>query len=376
MRLPIPDILSPAVLNATVEEIHVRNTALQSIFGGPLLGGNTVDIGGRNFAWDVADPTREIATGRAPGTGPSKQKPKNNDWVTGRFPRVHEAIVLDYEQIHNQRAIGGPVGEIDRAGRSYIARQAMIKKQRVSNHIEFQLAAMLRGTYYYSIDGDDLIPSFTSGDITVDFRIPSGNKLIGASFATGLDPLGEGNIIDASWATTSTKIIEHLYKIDDAMTRLWGGRLGHVVTTSKVMMSVFNNTQVQQFAGTSVSPFEVVQKQLNPEQVDFRIRIRGADWVQFHVVNESLNLNGTATRMIPEGYCSFIPDVGGDWFEYWNGSEIVVPWVGQQGYEAFGMHFWAKPIDEPAGYKLMSVHNGIPALHKPKALMFARVQND
>lgn len=374
--LPMPDLLAPSVLNRTVVEIEVLNTHLQSIVGGPMMGGDSIDIGGRNFAWDIADPTREIATSRAPGTGPSQQKPKRNDWVTGRFPRAHESIKLDYEQIHNQRPIGGPVSEIDRAGRQFIARQQMIIKQRFANLIEFQIAAMLRGKYYYSVDGDDLINSFSSGDVTVDYRIPAGNLLVGASFAAGLDPLGEGNIIDATWAATSTKIIEHLYKIDDAMTRYTGGRLAHVITTSKVMMSIFNNTQVQQFAGTSVSPFETVQKLPGEAGPAFFMRLRGCDWIKFHVVNESLNLNGTATRMIPEGYCSFLPEISSAWYEYWNGSEIVVPWVGQQGYEAYGMHFWAKPIDEPAGYKLMAVHNGIPALLKPKSIMFARVQND
>ena len=65
--------------------------------------------------------------------------------------------------------------------------------QRFANLIEFQTAAMLRGSYSYFDDGDDLRHSFEDGPVTVNFRIPSGNL-------NHLNMLGAGDILAADWS--------------------------------------------------------------------------------------------------------------------------------------------------------------------------------
>src|SRR5256886_16447910 len=66
--------------------------------------------------------------------------------------------------------------------------------QRFANLIEFQTAAMIRGQYSYTTDGDLLRHGFTGSDTTINYQIPAGNL-------NQLDMLGSGNILNADWAT-------------------------------------------------------------------------------------------------------------------------------------------------------------------------------
>jgi hypothetical protein len=362
--------LAPAVVNEAVAELVVDNESLQNLFGGQMNGPNVKRIPGRNFGWDVFNPTREVASARLPGTGPSRSNNQPVDVVTGRFPRVHESIPLLGEEVHNQRRIGGQPGELDTLGQSYITEQEQILKQRVVNHREFQFAAMLRGSYTYSFTGDDLIPAFTGGSITINFRVPTCNL---SSAVPGLDPNGNGNIITAAWSTAGTKILDHLFEVDKQMKILTGKRLKHVVCNASVWKSVTNNTQVQASAGTANVYFDRLE-QVTDGSEDFTAVLRGCPWVLWHINNEVLNLNGTVTQMIQDDYATFLPNVAPTWIQYWEGSEPVCEWVGRPWTEQYGAYFYATPTANPAGYELISLMNGLPAPKNPKAIMTAKVQ--
>lgn len=378
MPQSIPEMLAPTVINAVVSELQVENTQFQNVFGGPF-NSRAVDKGGRFFGWDVFNATREAARGRAAGEPHGRRKAQKVDTVTGRFPRVAEGIELKYEEIHNQRRIGGPASEIDKRGADYITRQEAFLKQVYSNHVEMQWAAMLRGKLFFTINGDDLLPVLdepASGEYeTIDFRIPAANKLIGPSFAAGLDPLATGtNIITATWSNSATDIPKQIYGIDEAMTVLSGFRLRHVFCRTSVWINVLNNTAVRSLAGTAVQPFQYVNQGESLGKESFTAVLAGIPWVQWHVCNEVVTVDGSTVRLLPDDYCAFVPEPSAQWYEYWNGSEIVVPWVGMPAFEAYGPYFWAVPKAQPAGYEIMGVHNGIPALTNPYAPMWARVQ--
>lgn len=376
MSYAVLSVLSPAVINAAVAELEVDNESLQGMFDGKIGGGNVRKISGRNFGWDVFNPTREIAPARAPGTPPSTTSEQPVDTVTGRFPRVHEKMPMLYEEVHNQRRIGGPPSDLDLFGLDYITEQEKIIKQRTVNHREFQFAAMLRGSYTYTLTGLDLLPGFTGGSITIDYQIPSGNKggTIGSGFGANLNPNGTGNIVTAAWSNTATDIPSQLYAIDRAMKILTGKRLRHIVCNSTVWTNVQQNTAVRNLSGTANIVFEELTKKEGVDSEDFEAVLKGIPWVRWHINNEVLNLQGTATSLIPDNTCFFLPKIDNSWVQYWEGSEIVVEWVGRPGTEQFGAYFYAVPTANPAGYELVSLMNGIPALKNPKAVMYSVVQ--
>ena len=89
----------------------------------------------------------------------------------------------------NRRDIGGPSTQLDHRGERFVTRQEAYLAQRFANLIEFQTAAMIRGTYSYDEVGDELRHSFDAAETTIDFNIPAENK-------DSLDMLGDGGIIE------------------------------------------------------------------------------------------------------------------------------------------------------------------------------------
>lgn len=354
----LPEVLQPGAINETVSRLDVINDRLQNFFGAA----GTNPVGGRYFHWDIFDETREVAEGRAPATGPSRINPQPVGYVNGVFPRVHESIPLEYERIHNIRQIGSR--DIDRAGETYITLQEQILAQRVVNHKEFQYMALCRGGYYYSRSGDALNVSLTSGTNFIDFQVPAGNK-------SQLDMLGGGDIIGASWALAATDIPAHVFAIDEAFEQLIGRPLRHAWCNSTTFNYVLTNTTIGALSGTANVVFDRFERVAGTN--DFMVVIKGLPWLLWHVSNGVLNLNGTATKLFGTDEVLFCPEPNADWVQLYEGSEVVVEYPGATPGERYGSYFWAEPTTKPAGYELISVYNGIPALKRPKAIAFADV---
>lgn len=355
MTVPLPTMLQPAVVNETISELEVHNTRLQDHFAG----GSKPNIG-RSFSWDIFNETRRVAGGRMPGTGPARIAPQPVGNVTGRFPRVHESIPLLYEEVHNQRTLG--TLNIDAMGESYIALQEGILAQRYTNHKEFQWAAMLRGKYYFTQNGDDIDVSFTSGVQEINYQIPAGNL-------TKLDMLGTGNLI-TDWTNTATDIPAQVEAVDAAFEQVSGRNLRHLWLNSVTMGYIFNNTAMKARAGTANVMFSRYDK---IENNDFVVVFKGLPMYVWHVTNGVLDVGGTLTKIIPDEYVSFQPDPSPTWVQLYEGSEVVVEYSGATPTHRMGTYFYAKPTDHPAGYELIGVMNQLPALKVPAALAYANV---
>src|SRR5262249_46346056 len=152
---------------------------------------------------------------------------------------------------------------------SYITRQEAYLAQRFANLLEFQTAAMLRGSYSFDQDGDELRHGFSGGETTIDFQIPAGNK-------TQLAMLGGGNILNADWSNTATDIPKHLHNINAAMVQLTGWGLAHVVLTSVAWQYVVNNTKVQAQGGSANVAFESLRR-AGPGE--FSAVLRALPWI-------------------------------------------------------------------------------------------------
>lgn len=362
----------PTPINSVISELNVVNDRLQTLFGGGMGGGNVQQYRGRNFGYDIFNQTREVSTGRAPGATAATIAANPVGRVSGVFPRFNEKLPLLFENIHNLRQIGGPTSELDAAGESYIRRQAQIVKQRFTNSREFQFAAMLRGSYTYTISGDDLIHAFSGGSMTVSYQVPSGNRTaVGGSFAANLNPLGSGNIITAAWSSSSTDIPSQIYAINAAGEQLTGYPIKHICCDSTVWNYVTSNSKVQALSGTANVVFDYLTR--SDASHDFTAVLRGMPWITWHITDGGLNLNGTFSKLFPSTHAAFLPEPSPEWVTYFEGSEVVSEVAANTQAERFGSYFWAKPTDDPAGYQLHGVHNGIPVLFVPSAIFFGQV---
>lgn len=361
----LTDLMSPYAVNARVSRLRVNNESLQNSTG-MQPGGSNVRLSptGRAGSYDVFDETREVPTARMPSASAATIARQAVGNVTYKIPRLAEKMPLDLDMLHNLRPIGGPVDVIDKAGELYIAVQEKILKQRVVNFREFQIAAMLRGSYTYTHTGEDLVHGFTGGSITVNYQIPSTNK-------SQLNMTGGGDIIATAWDNPAAPIVRDLLAIDKAFTELVGRGLEHVYVNSVVWGFVVTNAEVQSLAGSVNNP---VREYKRDERTQEYTAVIGAlPWLTWHITNNGVNLNGTFTTLIGDTDAAFTTDLSPEIASYYECTEVVVDWVGRPPQPRQGAYFWAVPKDDPARYELRSVHNGMPVVFIPKAIAYATV---
>lgn len=367
MTLSTAQLLAPQTIRKAISQLDLPGTSLQTLFGWGLGGDNVTRQAGRNFSYDIFNITRQLATGRNPGQAMSTTKAQSVQNVTAVFPRSAEKIQLLDEDLLNRRQIGGPDSNLDRGGEVFLTRQEAHLAQRFANLIEFQTAAMCRGSYSYLNDGDLLRHGFSGGSTTVDFRVPAGNR-------NQLDMLGTGNILDADWATAATDIPAHLHAINAAMIQLTGLGLAHVVLTSVGWQYVVNNTKVQGQGGSGERAFESLRRTSSGE---FTATLRALPWITFHVIDYGLDIwNGsteTFTKLVEDNHAAFLPEPSPRWVQYLEGSEFCTEGPGGTKHERFGFHAYAFPTHDPSGWELCAVLNGIPALYTPQALAYGLI---
>jgi hypothetical protein len=367
MSLSTAQLLAPKTIRKAISQLELPGTSLQTLFGWGLGGTNVARQVGRSFSYDIFNITRKVATGRVPAQAMSTTKAQSVKGVQATFPRSAEKIQLLDEELLNRRQIGGPDSALDRGGEVFLTRQEAYLAQRFANLIEFQTAAMFRGSYSFTSDGDLLRHGFTGGDTTVEFRVPAGNL-------AQLNMLGGGNILNADWAIAATDIPAHLHKINAAMIQLSGMGLAHVVLTSVGWQHVVNNTKVQQQGGSGERAFESLRRVNGGE---FTATLRALPWITFHVVDYGLEIwNGTTeafAKLVEDDHAAFLPEPSPRWVQYLEGSEVVTEGPNGPKHERFGFYAYAYPTHDPSGWDLCAVLNGIPALYTPPAIAYGLI---
>ena len=373
----VDSILKPKVILREVSRLALPGTVLSDLWGWGLTArdpssqsrSNTIDYDLRSGQYDVFDSTRTIASGRVPGTASSRQKPQKVGVVNFTIPRSAETIELSDEDLVNRRQIGEAVTVLDARGETYVRRQQRYMAQRVANMIEMQTAAMLRGgRYTFDTIGDELRQGFSGGEVTIDYRVDQTENIDQLSMGTG------GDIIDAAWATASTDIPLHLFKINAAFNDLVGRGLEHAVCNHTVWNSVVNNTKVAAQGGSANIVFESISRRGPGE---FSAVLRSIPWLTWHVIDYSLNTwNGSSfddRKLIEDDKVAFFPEPDSQIAQYMNGAEMVTE--GPAGVRQFrhGFYPYAYPSHDPSGWNMTFVHNGIPALYNPNALAYGDV---
>ena len=372
MAVAIPTLLQPAVVNERVDRLKVVNKSLQTFWG--LGKGGSAEREspmGRRGSYDVFNSTRDLIGAVAPGTPAPTGAPQPVGNVPFIIPRFHKKVPLLAEMLHNLRPIGGPVSQIDTAGQQYVADQEQILKQQVTNAREFQVAAMMRGKYYYT-SADPFqgyaTPSYSSSGalVTVDYQIPSGNTL-------KLNMLTAGDILATSWDSAATKIVSHCLAINAAFIQLTGRGLTDVHLTSIGWGHVSANTQVTTLAGSSNQFFDFINRE--EETQNFSAKLRAIPWLNWHINDNGLNTGtaGVFEKFIADSYASFSIAPSTIVASYWNCGEPVSEWTGQPQVVRVGEYYWVTPTADPTGYSLYSLHNGLPVLHIPAGLAYGNI---
>lgn len=372
---------SLSVVTGIVSRVAAPGDVLQRILGVQIGGPNITQVPGRAYSYDIFDFSRDAAIGRRPGVGPSVVAPvpvaKQNQTIS----RQYEKLPLMYETLHNLRAIGENAGVRDTMGKRYIEKQAVEMKRRANNFRELWAAALLtKGLLYFRYDADDLIPTLTApngtttfGD-TLDFLVPSGNK-------SKLDMLGGGDIIGVSWDDVAAPIPNDLFQINEAFMALTGQMLAKVILPSPVWLNVLKNTDVRNLAGSANRPFaqfEVVSEGPGTNESGVKTslmiaRLPFCPWIEWHVYDGFLNVDGTLTRLLPVTQATFMIEPDGSWLKGIEGSEPVKRNPLDPATEWFGFGSWIREWDEPARYELHSLQNFLIELNRPKGIAIGTV---
>lgn len=378
MALSIDQVLEPKVILREITRLKMPNTTLSNLFGWGLPArdpkaqmSNMYDHPLRFGQYDVYNRSRRVATARAPGQVSARIAPQKVGTVNFTVPRIAETIALTHEDLRNRRVIGGSMDTIDSRGMYYIQKQEEFLADRVANAIEFQTAAMLRGSYSYDQVGDDIHQCFSGGQTTIDYQIPAGNK-------SQLDMLGDGDLISASWASADTDIPGQLLAIRRAMIQLNGWDLKHVLCGSEIWNYVVNNTKVHTQGGSVERVFDVLKPADNDSDV-FVAVLRGIPWLTWHIIDNVLEVWNASTEaytlqpVIPANSAVFLPDPDRSWATYINGTATVTEGPNGVPTDRAGFYPYAYSTFDPSGWNLCVEHNGLPELDVPSCIAVGEV---
>jgi hypothetical protein len=363
------ELLAPSVVNRVISQLKTPQSRLQRWFGFQIGGPNVNPIGGRYTSYDIFDRTRTIAKMRAPGTGPASTSAQ----VVGRVPiviaRAHEKMNLDYERLNFLRMLGMNAGNQDDMGKVYLRKQEEHLAQRFTNFAEYLTSRMLRGSFQVVETGDDWVVVDTGGTFTIDYQVPAGNK-------SQLDMLGAGSIIGTSWDNAAAPIFQNLMDINGAFEQQHGRPLAHVWCSGKMWRYVITNTQIQAIGGTANTGFAQFDRvpEAGPDGIninEFVGVLRAVPWLQWHIYDAGLDVNGTFAKFFPDDVACFLPEPGSDWTEMLLGSEPIVDDFGMQPVQRTGFYAWTRQTIEPSGVQLSAIHNALPALYVPKCVAYA-----
>lgn len=366
-------LLSAPQVTRVISRIKTPLSRISTVFGMGPGGSNTNAIGGHFAGYDIFDKTRTIAKGRAPGTGPATIAPQPIGHVSATLYRSHEKMFLLEERIFRTRPLGANWGTVDSRGQSYITKQEEHMAQRFKNSREFMISRLFRGSFQLLNNGDDWIPVDSGGTFTIDYQLTQTSSAV-----PGLTIGSFSNIIDVAWTDLTANIHRQCMKINAGFEEVHGRPLRHIWCNSTTIEPLFRNVGLINMGGTANTVFNEYgpDGEVGPDGVastGFTVVFKGIPWVTFHVYDGGLDVNGTYTKFLPDGYAAFHPEVNSDWVEMAEGSEIVAENVTDPGSERFGLAAWTERCTQPAGFELLGVDNCLPLLYIPKCIAYANV---
>ena len=372
-EISFDELTSSTTIRRVVSQIKQPNNRFQKFYGMGIGGAHVTSPGGEQLGWDIFNNTRTIARGRTRASGPGTTHGQRIGHVSAQSYRAHDKIHIEQSRLFRRRPLGQNWGNVDQRGQSYLTRQEAFMAQRYANNREFMISRMFRGGFGVLQDGDDLIPvEKTGGTFDVDFQVPAGN------LGVGPDKMGTGtgDIISASFDLAGTNIFQAHMDIDAASEKLSGYQIQNFWINSATASYYFQNTSLlDTVKGTANVLFnnfgyEGTKRPDGTETTDKIIIFKALPFLTFHIYDAVLDVNGTETNILPDGALLGTPDPSSDWAEWMEGSEIVAENVMDPGTERYGFHPWLERTTQPAGWDLIGVDNGLPALYIPNSVVY------
>jgi hypothetical protein len=236
---------------------------------------------------------------------------------------------------------------------------------------------LANGQIYFDGNGE-LLPTATGAVYTVDMQIPSGNK-------NQLNVLGKGNILTASWATTSTSILTQIKALKRAARKLTGYPLKNAFYGANVLPYIVNNTELSSYMKRNIAFQEALKNDELPAG------FLGLDWhpvdeafFSTNATNTGATLDGgTPTELFGPDLVTFTPDVNPEWYELVEGTYPVPTSVdeGQTADELIaevmtvaGMFAYAYVTKDPVTVKEVAGDTVLPLIKVPSAVFLATVK--
>jgi hypothetical protein len=391
----LSQLLGSTRVTRVISQLKVPQSRLQAAFGCNPGGPNVNPVGGRTTGWDIFNRTRNIAQGRAPGTGPATVKPQIVGHVTATIYRTHEKCFLDDNRLHLMRRMGQDWGVVDQRGEKYVEGQERYLAQRLRNSREFVLSRALRGSFQLYQDGDNLIPCDSGGHVTVDYQNPyrttgSPNTIVQQkAFSVTLPgndaattPFAQMSAAYA-WSTpTTADVIADCMGISAGFEAMHGRQLTTAWCNTATMGYLLANTGLKNAAGTANTVWDRYDRTTfagpdGQRDTGFEIVFKALPWIVWKVYDAGLDVfdgtNYKFKKFFEDGYVCFLPDVDSDWFELQEGSEIARENVLDPGSVKFGIAAWAEPKTQPSGFELIGLDNCLPVIYVPSCVCYLQV---
>jgi hypothetical protein len=376
----LQELLDPQVLTRVISRQAATSSWLTSLFGVGPGGRNELDFGhGRTGQYNIYNNVRTIGKVRAPGTAAGRSNPQGMSSVPFTYPRMHDSVSLLAETMNNIGRIDNPA-QRDQAGERWIMQQTRTLSQRAANFRLAQLVGTLQGGMYVQKDGDDFYFSLTSGsaEFQIGDQMPAGNK-------SQLDMLGGGDIIDASWATSSTDIPDHIGQINAAFQQLNGGHLAAVICGQQVWNNVIQNTKVSAIHGSATAPFRTLERSaLDPAVANTTMNAYAATinvWpdVVWYITDEGLDIGApgseTYTKFVGNSNAVFVGfnPGGDDVLSCYKGGEPIAEYDNGPKTDKRGLNAWSVERSNPTTTELFTLDNALVVNHVPNSLAYGTV---
>jgi len=378
----LQSLLTPQFLTKVISQVAGTSDWMSTVFGVQNGGKNVLNYGhGRQGAYHIYNHLRKVASGRAPGAAAGRRAANPMGRVDFTYPRLFDSVSLNAEVIHNLGRIDNPSVR-DQAGADMIRRQTDSLGELAANWRKAMLVGTLRDSLYIGFDGDDVFFDFeaTAGALPVvqqHARMPAGNK-------SQLDMLGGGDIIDASWATSTTDIPGHIGAINAAFQQLNGGHLAACICTSSTWQKVIQNDKVASIHGSANAPFLVLERDaLEPEIAKtmknvYRARLSVYPDVIWYITDEGLEIGAPGSesfkKVVEDDKVMFIghePDDGT--VACYEGSEPIAEYDAGPETVKVGLGAWSVKRANPTSTDLFVVDNAIVCNQVPNSQAYGTV---
>jgi len=224
--------------------------------------------------------------------------------------------------------------------------------------------ALALGHIYFDGEGN-LLPSSSGNVIDVDFSVPAANQSQCAIEGT--------DILDASWATASTKIHKHVRSIITAIKRKTGYTIKNAFYGANTLDNMLANTKLKELINRNTAYQTAASKN------EIAKGFLGLDWYPFDLTFFQ-DQDGTNQTISTADHVIFTPAFDSTWWEVIEGS-FPVPnklSIGNDALSAVGdftdrngMFSYAEIQTDPPSIKHMAGDTFLPIIKVPGAVVIA-----